>query len=218
MIVTEPGATPLTTPVELTVAIPVADELHVAIVPSCRVVPSLNVPTACNARFESTAKPPLAGLTAIESNVAPLTLRGADPLMLPSVAEMVVVPLPTAVATPRLPLVLLMVAAAMLLLAHVTLWVMFCVVESLKVPIAVKVCVDGAASVALEGPTTMELNVGAVTSSVTVPVAAPSVAVTIVDPIATASAVPSVAPTVATAVFDDIHVANPDTLRRLPSL
>ena len=92
--------------------------------------------------------------------VAVLTISEAVPVVPPKAAEMVAVAPPgwTAVATPMLPVVLLMVATA-LLLDHTTSCVMFWVVmlvPSLKVPIAVKVSVVSGAIVVPDGPTEMD--------------------------------------------------------------
>jgi|CZKY01.1.fsa_nt_gi hypothetical protein len=174
---------------------------------------------ACNARFEFTAKPALAGVTVIDCSVAELTISSAEPLIPPNVAEIVAVAPPgaTPVATPMLPAVLLMVATA-LLLAHTTSCVMFCVVPSLKVPIAAKVCVVSGAIVVLEGPTAIDWIVASVTTSVAVPVSESSVAVMVVCPGLTDSALPVIAPNVAAAVFDDSHVTCDVMLCLLPSL
>jgi hypothetical protein len=130
VMVAGPFDIPVTIPFPLIVATAVSDDVQLATVSICWVVPSLKLPTACNARFEFTAIPALAGVTVIDVSVAELTLSGADPLTPSNVAEIVVGPNATPVATPMLPDVLLMVAAAMLLLAHTTSCVMFCVLES----------------------------------------------------------------------------------------
>ena len=138
----EPLDCPVTIPIALTVATVGAEDDHVATVSTCCVELSLNLAIACNARFESTVKPATPGVTVIDVRVAELTVSGADPVAVapPNVnmAEIVVVPPgATPVAIPTLPAVLLMVATPVLLLAHTASCVMFCVVESLKVPMAV---------------------------------------------------------------------------------
>jgi hypothetical protein len=206
VIVTGP---PFDTPVTifpLTEATLVFEDVQVATVSMCRVVPSLKVPTACNASVEPKASPALAGVTAIDESVAELTFRGADPLTPPKAAEIVGEPTATAVATPTLPDALLMVANAVLLLFHTTSAVMFCVLASLKTPMAVKGCVVSGAIVTLEGPTTIEEMVAVVTTSVAVPLTEPRVAVMVVIPFPTACARPGPVAIVATAVFDEAHV------------
>jgi hypothetical protein len=63
--------------------------------------------------------------------VAPVTVSNVEPLTLPSVALMVLEPVPTEVARPFEPAVLLMVAMLVLVELHVTAVVMFCVLVSL---------------------------------------------------------------------------------------
>ncbi len=217
LIVTGPFDTPVTI-FPVTEATLGAEDVQVATVSRCCVVPSLKVPTACNASVELWASPALAGVTAIDVSVAELTFSGADPLTAPKVAEIVGEPAATAVATPTLPDALLMVANAVLLLDHTTSCVMFCVLESLKVPMAVKGCVVSGAIVVLEGPTTIEAMVGIVTSSVTVPLTEPSAAEMVVVPLPTACARPGPVAIVATAVFDEAHVTSNVMLCLLPSL
>ena len=67
-----------------------------------------------------------AGVTAIETSVAAVTVRVVEPGTLPNVALIVVVPAFTVVAKP----VVLIVAAAVLEEAQVTLAVRFCVLLS----------------------------------------------------------------------------------------
>ena len=68
----------------------------------------------------------------IELRVAEPTVSGAAPLTAPNVADIIVEPAATPVATPTLPDELLMVAAAGVVLAHVTSCVMFWLLASLK--------------------------------------------------------------------------------------
>ncbi len=222
VIVTGPFDTPVTIFPE-TEATLVAEDVQVATVSRCCVVPSLKVPTACSASVESCvgvlgASPALAGVTAIEVSVAELTFSGADPPTPPKVAEIVGEPAATAVATPTLPDALLMVANAVLLLDHTTSCVMFCVLASLKVPMAVKGCAVSGAIVTLEGPTTIDWMVGVVTSSVTIPLTEPSIAEMVVVPLPIACARPGPVAIVATAVFDEAHVTSNVMLCLLPSL
>jgi hypothetical protein len=202
----------------LTDATLVAEDVQVATASRCCFVPSLKVPTTCNASVESWASPALAGVTAIDESVAELTFSGADPFTPPKVAEIVGEPTATAVATPMLPHALLMVANAVLLLAHTTSCVMFCVLASLKVPMAVKGRTVSGAIVTLEGATTIEAMVAVVTTSVAIPLTEPSVAEMVVIPFPTACARPGPVAIVATAVFDEAHVTSDVMLCLLPSL
>jgi hypothetical protein len=154
----------------------------------------------------------------IELRVAEPTISGAAPLTVPNVADMVVEPAATPVATPTLPDELLMVAAAGVVLAHVTSCVMFWSLASLKVPIAVNACTVSGSIVVVEGPTTMDAIVAFVTTSAAVPFTESNAAVMVVDPGATETARPVVAPTVAAAEFEDDHAACVVMLRLLPSL
>ena len=73
------------------------------------------------------------GLTTITRRVAELavTVSVVEPLTLPSVARIVLGPVPVEVASPFEPVVLLMVATLVLKEVQVTVVVMFCVLESL---------------------------------------------------------------------------------------
>ena len=74
-----------------------------------------------------------AGVTATETSVAAVTVRLVLPEMEPEVARMVVDPVPTAVARPAVLIVATVPAEEL----HVAVLVRFCVVPSLKVPVAV---------------------------------------------------------------------------------
>ncbi len=189
-----------------------SEDDQVATVSTGCVVPSLNAATASNSRFEFTVRLAVAGVTVIFDSVAELTFSGTDPVAVAppnvNVAEIVAVAPPgnSAVATPMLPHVLLMVATPGLLLAHTTSCVMFCVLASLKVPMAVKGCTVSGAIVTLEGPTTIDWMVAVVTTSVAIPLTEPRVAVMVVIPFPTACARPGPVAIVATTVFDEAHV------------
>ena len=79
------------------------DELHkTEAVRSCVLV-SLNVPIAVNCLLVPIAIVEFAGVTASETNVAAVTVSVVLPLTDPEVAVIVVVPVPTAVASPDTP-------------------------------------------------------------------------------------------------------------------
>jgi hypothetical protein len=211
VIVTGPPSDTPVTVFPLTEATLVFEDVQLATVSRPCFVPSLKVPTTCNASVELCvgvlgASPALAAVTAIDESVAELTFSGADPVTPPKAAEIVGEPTATAVATPTLPDALLMVANVVLLLFHMTSCVMFCVLASLKVPMAVKDCAVSGAIVTLEGPTTIEEMVAVVTTSVAIPLKEPTVAVMVVIPLPTACARPGPVAIVATAVFDEAHV------------
>jgi hypothetical protein len=112
----------------------------------------------------------LAGVTAIETRVAAVTVSVVDPVTLPEVAVMVVVPTPVDVANPAFEIVATPAAEEL----HVAVPVRFCVLPSLYVPVAVNCCVcplaiDGAAGVmAILCKTTEEATVN-VAAPLTVP-------------------------------------------------
>ena len=109
----------------------------------------------------------LTGLAAMELSVAAVTVRVSSGLVTPPrVAVMTVVPTPRAVARPREPSALEMVATAGVADAHVTCDVRSCVVPSVYVPVAMNWTVVPLAVVGFTGLTAMELSVAAVTTSV----------------------------------------------------
>ena len=97
----------------------------------------------------------LAGVTAIETRVAAVTVSEVDPTTEPDVADIEGDPLDTACARP----VLLIVAAAVDE-AHVTWFVKFCVLPSLYVPVAVYCKFDPAAMLWFAGVTAIDARVG----------------------------------------------------------
>ena len=99
---------------------------------------------------------------------------------------------------------------------QVTLEVMFCMVPSAKVPLAVNCCVPLGATLAEPGVTAIDTNALA-TVRVVVPLTAAEVAVMVVVPGATAVAIPDML-TVATAVLDDNQLAVAVRFLVVPSL
>ena len=112
----------------------VLEELHVAELVRFCVLPSLYVPVAVSCSFPPIANELLAAVTAIDCSVAAVTERATalevTPLWL---AAMLLEPIANAVASP----LGLMVAAAVFEELHVTEFVRFWVVPSVKVPVAV---------------------------------------------------------------------------------
>src|SRR5260370_485696 len=115
-IVDVPVPTVVATPVLLIVATPGVADAHTALLSTC-VELSLNVPVAVNCCVAPLVIEGFAGVTAIDTSVAEVTVSSVEPLMLPRVAEIVDVPAPTVVATP----VLLIVATAAVAEAHTAL-------------------------------------------------------------------------------------------------
>jgi copper chaperone CopZ len=156
----------------------------------------------------------VAGVTAIDTSVAAVTVRVTDPLTEPDVAVIVVVPCATLVASP---VVEAMVAPVGSFELHCTVPVMFCVLPSLNVPVAVNCCVTLSGRVGIAGVTEIETSVAAVTVTFAEALIEPEVAVTPVLPIATLLAFPRLL-TVATLEFALLHVAVAVRSRVLPSL
>ena len=148
---------------------------------------------------------PVAGVDAIvqDLSVAAPTVRVVVPLIVPEVAVMTVVPAATAVARP----VASIVAVAIVPDCHETDDVMFCVVMSEYVPVAVNACVAPAAMVGSDGVTAMLTRDAEVTTIVAVPESPPEVAVMTELPAATAVARPEAGSIVATVVVAEVHAA-----------
>src|SRR5258708_960715 len=98
-IVEVPAPTAVAKPVTLIVAVVAVPEAHTALVSTC-VELSLNVPVAVNCCVAPLVIEGFAGVTAIDSSVAGVTVSSVEPLMLPLVAEIVEVPEPQAPAQP----------------------------------------------------------------------------------------------------------------------
>jgi hypothetical protein len=145
-----------------------------------------------------------AGVTAIDCNVAAVTVRVVEPVIDPDLALMEEVPVATADAKPEA----LIVATVVVAEAQVTLLVRFCVLLSLKVPVAVNCCVRPLAIEALAGVTAIDCSVAAVTVSTVEPEIAPDVAL-MVDVPAEAPVAKPPAVIVATAGVAELHVTLP---------
>jgi hypothetical protein len=165
------------------------------------VLPSLNVPVAVQPSVDAGARTALAGVTAIETSVAELTVSGVEAVTLSSVALMFAFPGATALATPTDAIV----ATPTLSDAHVTSLVMICVLESLNVPVAVNDELVAGAMVRPTGVTEIDSSVAFVTSSVTDAVAEPSVAMIVEEPAVRPFASPLALPIFAMPVFDELH-------------
>ena len=110
VIVAVPVPVLVATPVLLMVAVVSVSEVQAVVgVRSCW-LPSLNVPMAANACVVPKAIEGLAGVTAIETNSAGVTVNMVELLTEPDVAVIVAVPEPTLLARPWVLVALLMVA------------------------------------------------------------------------------------------------------------
>jgi hypothetical protein len=132
-IVEVPTAAPLASPEALIVAVAVVPEDQVTVDVRFCVVPSLNVPVAVNCCVAPLAIDGFAGVTAIDCSVAAVTVSKVEPLMDDDVAVIVELPTPAPLARPAA----LIVAIEVMPEDQVTVDVRFCVVPSLKVPVAV---------------------------------------------------------------------------------
>jgi hypothetical protein len=124
----------------------------------------------------------LAGVTAIDCNVAAATVSTVDPLMAPDVALIAEDPVAKVVAKP----VALMVATDGVAELHITLAVRFCVLLSLNVPVAVNCWVNPLATDRLAGVTAIDCSVAALTVRTVDPATLPDVA--LMDEVPTAKA------------------------------
>jgi hypothetical protein len=201
-IVEVPAPTAVAKPVALMVATPGVAEVHTALLSTC-VELSLNVPVAVNCCVAPLVIEGFAGVTAIDTSVAGVTVSSVEPLMLPTVAEIVEVPVPTVVATP----VLLIVATVAVADAHTAL-LSTCVELSLNVPVAVNCCVAPLVIEGFAGVTAIDTSVAGVTVSSVAPVMLPTVAEIVEVPVPTVVARPVFTPIVATVVSEDDHVAD----------
>ncbi len=154
-----------------------------------------------------------AGVTEIEFKVGALTVKVAEPLMVPNLAVRVVTPSARLVASPLL-FTLATVAAEEL---HFAVLVKFCVLPLLYVPVAVNSCVRPKATEGAEGVTEMEVKIAVVTVNVAEPLIVPEVALMAAVPGAIAVASPPLF-TVATEVDDEFHRAEPVRLLVVPLL
>jgi hypothetical protein len=103
-------ARPLVPVVLLTFATFAFDVAHVTTVVMSCVLPSVYVPVASNCSVVPNATVAFCGLTAIDTNAAGFTTSVAVALIVPALIPIVVVPVPSELASPAVPVVLLIVA------------------------------------------------------------------------------------------------------------
>ena len=147
-----------------------------------------------------TAMLEFAGVTAMETSDAAVTVSGAVPLTPPEDAVMVVEPVPVLLAKP----VESMVATEVEDEDQVS-GVSNCVLPSSKLPTAVNCTVVPSAIVEVAGVTAIETRWAGTTVSVLVSENAPTVAVIVVEPAATVVAMPELL-MVAAEVDEEVHV------------
>jgi hypothetical protein len=131
VIVVVPAVKPVASPCELIVAWAGEDEVQTTTADTSCVVESLSVAVAVNCFVVSGAIVEFAGVIAIETRLAPVTVSEAVPLIEPEVAVIVAVPTPTPVANP-----LEVMVAEFDELLQVT-FCSSCVLPSSKLPVAV---------------------------------------------------------------------------------
>ena len=167
-------------PDELTLATAALAELQLTdAVRSCW-LPSVKVPVALNGCVVPRAIDGLAGLIVMETRATLLMVSTADPDTVPDEAEIDDCPEATLVANPTVPLMLLTVATEPFDELHWTEVVTFCVLPSLKVPVAANWTVVPSGIVEADGLTAMETSAADVTVSVAEPLTFAAVAVIVV--------------------------------------
>ena len=203
VMVTEPAAMAMASPLLLITTTVVLDELQVACVLISWVVPSEKVAVAVNCWVVPTGRLGLAGVIAMEDWLAEFTVMVVLPETAMKVAVMVAVPVAIAVARP----LLLTVATNGLAELHVTCLVISWVVPSAKVPVAVNCWVASLSTLGSAGAIAMEDRVAEVTVRVALSATAPEAAVMVVVPAVRAVARPLLS-TTATEVSDELQVTN----------
>jgi hypothetical protein len=120
----------------------------------------------------------IAGVTAMETRTAGVTVRVVEPLIEPEVAVTLVLPNPTLLNTPCE----LTVATPEFVVLQVTEFVRSSVLPSVYVPVAFKACVVPSANEEFAGVMTRETKVGCVTVTVVEPVMDAEAPVTVAVP------------------------------------
>jgi hypothetical protein len=219
VIVVVPRFRAVAKPLAVIDATPVFEELHVAVpVMSC-VDPSENVPIAVNCCKVPREIDGLAGVTAIEVTVAPVTVSVALEEMPPEAAVMGELPAAIARARPGTPLAL-MLAAAGFPDVHCAELVIFCVLPSENVPVATNCIVVPGAIDAVNGEIEIARSAALVTATVALEEMLAEVAVTVAEPIPVAIASPNV-PFALIATSDglpDVHCTDAVRFCVLPSV
>lgn len=216
-----PVASPWLPKALLMVATVVAEELQVTEVVRSLVLPSVKLPVAANCCLVPKGIEGMAGVTAMESNSAGVTVRSVAPETEPEVAVTVVVPIPVLVARPLLPRLLLTTATAVFAELQVTEVVRSCVLPSVKVPVAANCCLMPSAIEAWVGVTVRETRAAGATLSMVEPLTEPEVAVMVEVPCVTLVAkpwLPAELLTVATLTSEEAQVAEEVRSCVVPSL
>jgi hypothetical protein len=159
LIVVVPVEALLASPFDLMVATPTSEEVHETCTVILTTELSVKVPCAANSCDDPRLIVGLMGVTAIEVNVAVVTVRFVVPLIPANAAETVLLPVATPVATPALSAELLTVATDGVEDVHVTADVKSNCWPSLNFPMAVSWVSIVAGSLRLCGVTLIETKV-----------------------------------------------------------
>ena len=143
------------------------------------------------------------GLMAIDSSAAAFTTNVASALTEPELMPIVVVPVPSVLASPAVPAVLLMVATPAAVELQCPLGVRSCVVPSVNVPVAVNSCGLPRATVATGGLIAIDTRAAAVTVSRVELLRVPELAVTVAVPVPVLCASPALLIVAVETVSDD---------------
>lgn len=170
----------------LIVATPVVLELHPTVFVMFWLLPSVKVPVAVNCWVVPSGICGIAGVMAIETSAAGVTVKVVEPLVEPAVAVTLALPWLTLVAKPW-PLTVAMLLSAELHLADV---VRSSVLPSLYVPVAFSCFVVPKAKDGFEGVIAIESNAGCTTLRLAEAVIAPEAAVMVALPVVAAVASP----------------------------
>lgn len=171
-------------------AVETVSDDHVAVLVISCVLPSVNVPVAVNCSLVPSAIDGVAGVTANDTSPAVLTVSVVDPLTEPEVAVIVAVPSPTLLPKPCVGAALPIVATVAVSELHCTVLVIFCVLPSVYVPVAVNCSFVPSGMVGIAGVTAIDTSTAGLMVSVVEPLIVPDVAVTVVLPRATLLATP----------------------------
>jgi hypothetical protein len=197
-------ANPLLPAVLLIVATLAAEEPQCAELVTSWVEPSVNRAAAVNCWVVPQVIEAFAGVTAMETIAAALTVNTVDPLTPPALAVIVAVPVATEAASP-LALAVVMVVSLEVQLAVL---VRSCLLLSVNVPVAVNCWTVPSAIVGLAGVRAIDTSAAAPTLSVVEPEIEAKVAETLAVPVATPLAspcVPAALLIVAMAPLDELH-------------
>lgn len=198
-----PADKALATPLGKIDATAIESELHVTVLLISRLLPSEKTPRAIKACVLPMATEAETGVTAIELKVTvpARTVKDVDPVLVPDVALINVVPTVMPVAIPGETTV----AIVVLFELQVTVSLISRLVPSEKAPMATKACVKPVGTEGVKGVTEIESSVAEPTVKVAVPDLSPDVAVIIAFPAETLVTKP-VESTVAMEVLLDVQV------------